>query len=109
MSARAANLVFGGWLFVSAFVWPDTRPQFFNAILVSILVVILTPATGRARWPWYLTAGLGAWSVLSAVLLRRLRVVTYWNHGFVGLGLLLVAAVRLLRARRGPAAAHGVP
>jgi hypothetical protein len=90
MGARAANAVLGVWLFFSAFLWPHGRPQFVNAVTVGILAVTfaLFGLSGRP-WPRYLNITLGVWLMLSDLFLSRATGATFWNHLFVGLGLVL--------------------
>ena len=101
MGARLANVVLGLWLFLSATLWVHTPWQRINAWSVGILAVAggLTALFG-SRWGRYLNCVLGAWLILSTLLVARWSPITFWNHIVVGFGLVLFALARDLRATR---------
>ena len=92
MRARVANALLGGWLFLSAFLWPHTTQQRVNAWVAGMIAVTAALAgLGRATWGRYVNAGLGAWLIASAMFLPRLRIGTAFNHVFVGFALIMFA------------------
>ena len=70
MFIRVLNPLLGLWLFVSAFMWTETRAQFINVLLVSLLATTfgLASVLGRhgAR---KMNFALALWLVISALAL----------------------------------------
>ncbi len=103
MGARAINAGLGLLLFFSTFLWPHTYGQRVTGWLVGALAVTAAVAgtTGRA-WGRSLNAALGGWLIVSALLLPRFRVATFWTEIVVGFGLVFFAMlpnVALVRRR----------
>ena len=107
MAARVANIILGTWLFFSAYLWPHDSLEFINAVTAGMLVATLAVLglSGR-RWSRVVNAVIGAWLAVSALILPRLSAATSWNHLFVGIGIVIFAAVPRgpLLHRRSPAA-----
>ena len=89
MGPRLINAILGFWLFLSTFLWRHTWQQAVNGWIVGMAVVTFSLlALAGYRSARYGTAVLGAWLILSALLLPRVGMGTYWNN--VGVGFLLV-------------------
>ena len=105
MGARLVNVVLGLWLFVSPFLWLHSPAQRATALIVGSLAVSAALA-GLAGFKWgrLVNAALGGWLIVSALLLRRVQLATFWNHLLVGFALALFALTRhLTDLRRRPA------
>ena len=89
MGPRVVNVLFGLWLFVSAFLWEHGTSQFYNALIVGTVAVTAALAGLRSGSSWgrHVNAALGGWLLISALLMEGTRSATFWNHIFVGLGL----------------------
>lgn len=90
MTARFVNMALGIWLVLSAFLWPHSLAQFWNAISVGFFVaafaLLASEAAPRAR---YLNTGFGAWLILSSFLMRSSSAATVRNHLVVGIAVVL--------------------
>lgn len=79
-----ANLFFGGWLFLSAFLWPHTAEFFHTAWIVGLLIAGFALGALRVqslRWVNTLLAlGLLGATLLASVI----STATYWNNLIVG-------------------------
>jgi hypothetical protein len=86
MTTRYLNVLLGIWLVMSAFLWPHSTGQFWNAISVGLLVAALALIASEtfpaAR---YFNTALGAWLIISAFTMHAARAGTIWNHFLVGL------------------------
>jgi hypothetical protein len=109
MGARTAAAVLGVWLFFSAFLWPHGSAQFHNAWITGVLAVTAAMAGlhggGRVgALPRHVHAALGGWLLVSSLLMQGTTSGTFWNHVFVGFGLLFFGVSPSLRAadRRAP-------
>ena len=100
MSGAVTGVVLGFWLFVSAFLWPHSAPQLYNAWITG--AVAASVAVAATRWPSarYVNAALGVWLFVSAFFLPRVSDATGWNHVGVGLLLMIVSLASELPARR---------
>jgi hypothetical protein len=102
-SARWVNVVAGGWLFLSAFIWTHSSSQFNNAWLVganSVIVALIALRTPPAR---YINAALGAWLFVSIWVLPLMTRGTFWNDLVVSI-VMFVAALTPSHGERVP---HG--
>jgi hypothetical protein len=113
MVYRALNIVFGCWLFLSAFLWPHSAAQFWNALLSGLLVasvaVLALETVPRAR---VVNTVLGAWLVVSSFLLPGLAELTVWNHVLVGVvvfGVSQLPGFQGMGGSRGPLLANRGP
>jgi hypothetical protein len=111
MGARAANMVLGAWLVLSAFLWAHSSAQFTNAWICGVLVVGLALlASGPLPSARYGNAVVGGWLILSAFVLPRVNVGTLWNHVLVGIGVLVLGLVgpgsEMHRTRAAAGTAH---
>jgi hypothetical protein len=109
-AVRAACLMavlLGLWLACSAFLWPHTAPQRWNALVAGALGAFTGWAVlviGRVGLQTILA--LGGWLLLSPAFLPWRAPATLWNHGLVGSGLVALAWMTLLHLR-GTRAAGG--
>ena len=76
---RWLNIILGGWLLASAFVWPQTDAVRANHVIVGMLIAtiafyaIFVPAARR------LNTVLAAWLLASTVVLDHVSPLTIWN------------------------------
>jgi len=92
MGARTLNAILGLWLFFSPFLWRHTMTQRWNAWVVGFVAVtdVLVALSGE-KLGRYLNAALGAWLIVSALFLPRVRAATMWNGILVGFAMVLIA------------------
>jgi hypothetical protein len=86
-------MLVGGWLFLSAFLWPHSMEQMLNAGLVGALTVALaisSRAPGNA-WVRRVIAVVATWLLLSTLVLPA-GPLTLANHLLVSVLLFCVAA-----------------
>jgi hypothetical protein len=92
--ARGINALAGLWLIVSAYVWPHTSEQSYNAWIVGVLALIAVAiATFVMNTARYANTALGAWLILSAYLLPTAAIATMWNNVIVGLVMFVCSLV----------------
>jgi hypothetical protein len=92
MAMNVSILLGGLWLFLSAFLWPHSTPQFLNAVICGVLVVsIELLALGDRRGVRYVNIIVGCWLLLSTLVLPWTRIGTAWNHLAVGVAVILLS------------------
>lgn len=92
--SNAVNLILGGWIFMSAFLWPHSEVQRFNAIIAGGLAAIfalLSSTRTRARVVHYLSAAVGAWLFWFAWFFSSRNLATAYNEMAVGLAMFCFA------------------
>ena len=89
--SNAVNLVLGGWLFMSAFLWPHSDVQRLNAIIAGGLAAIFALLSTRARVIHYLSAAVGAWLFWFAWFFSSRNLATAYNEMAVGLAMFCFA------------------
>ncbi|HEY2730944.1 MAG TPA: SPW repeat protein [Polyangia bacterium] len=95
MGARSMNASIGFWLFLSAFLWPHSRAQVVNAWVIGMLTVTIALAgLGSMPRSRYLNVVLGAWLIVSTMVLRGTGTATVLNDVIVGAALTVFGAVR---------------
>jgi hypothetical protein len=103
MGLRVLNIGLGLWVFVSAFLWPHSRAEQYNAWVVGIVVVTAgLAAVEGSVWARSINAACGAWLAASALFLSRAGSVTAWNNLAAGLCIAAVALSPTLPVRRHP-------
>ena len=93
MTARAANVILGIWLFISAFIWPHSVSQFNNTWILGVLCVafaLIAMAIPQAR---YLNTALAIWLFASVWVLPRLSTATAWNNALVAVAIFFFSLV----------------
>lgn len=81
--ARIISIIAGVWLFISAFVWPHSEPQFVNTWIIGAATAIVA-AIGRAVPSIrYVNTALAAWLFISAWALQTNSPGTTWNNVIV--------------------------
>src|SRR3982750_541792 len=92
MGARIVNAVLGLWLYLSAFAWPHTPFERANAWISGIVAVTAALVGLRhTKMGRHVNAAIGAWLIVSAVLMPAIRAATFWNHLLVGFALAFFA------------------
>lgn len=89
-TVRWINLALGIWLFVSAFAWPHTHPQYVNAMIVGALYTAIAAVAMRAPQVRFLNVALSLWLAFSARLFPTAHAATTWNSLIVALLVLIV-------------------
>ena len=93
LRARYANMTLGLWLFVSAFVWPQTTASRLNTCIVGALVVVsATMATGIGLLR-QLTSILALWLLSTTVLVYPANDITFWNNILVASAVLVFSLI----------------
>jgi len=93
VTARIVNVVLGVWLFVSAFLWPHSPPQFTNTWVMGVLAVafaLIALGFPQAR---YLNTPLAVWLFDSVFVLPTENLDTLWNNLLVAVGLFVFSLV----------------
>jgi hypothetical protein len=93
-AARGANVVLGGWLLLSAFLWVHSQPQFNNALIVGCSVAASAALALAAPVLRHVNTVLGGWLLVSAFALPTAHSATVYNSSTVAI---LVFALSLLR------------
>ena len=99
MTPRIFNMLMGLWLFVSAFVLPQSRGQFASTAICGALAAFFAAYTSYNRRSRYLTAAVGALVVVLAFAAHPLGSATFWHNGIMGISIAVAAY-----ADRGPLA-----
>jgi phosphoglycerol transferase MdoB-like AlkP superfamily enzyme len=105
MTARFVNIALGVWLVMSAFLWPHSVSQFWNAISVGFFVAAAALlASETAPTARYLNTAFGIWLVISSFIMGSVTAATIWNHVIVGAAVLIFSLLPNLPAfgRPGP-------
>ena len=90
-TARWFNMVMGGWLFISAFVWTHTPAQFNNAWLVGAATVVVAAIGLRVPQLRLVNALLALWLFISAWVLPFGLPGTFWNHVVISVAMFIAA------------------
>ena len=86
------NAMFGVWLFISAFLWPHTLPQFHNGWILGVLVTAFAlAAIAGVRWARYVNFALGIWLFISTLALPRSSGGTTLNNVLVAAAIIITA------------------
>jgi hypothetical protein len=97
MTTRRLNIVLGVWLGLSAFLWPHSNAQFWNAAIAGALVTLFAMlANDVLPLARYGNTAAGSWLLLSSFGLPTADPDTAWTHLIVG------ATVVLVSLRPGP-------
>lgn len=99
-SARALNIVLGVWLFISAFVWMHTGPQFNNAWIVGALTVVIGGIALAAPNVRFFNTALAVWLFISAFALPTLMAATVWNSVIVAIAVFVLSLVSGMPTQR---------
>jgi hypothetical protein len=89
--ARYGNLVLGGWLFVSAFLWHHGAAQFANTWVFGLVSVVVAAISLIAPPLRFVNTGVGIWLVISTFAFPHVSAGTVWNNVLVGAAILFVS------------------
>ncbi len=98
--ARVANLMLGGWLFVSAFLWDHSNGQRANAAIVGFLVFASALGAVTSAQLRLVNTALAMWLFVSTLALPGAGAGTQWNNALVALAVFLFSLVAPRRERR---------
>jgi hypothetical protein len=90
------NILLATWLFVTAFAFNPSPPQFWSMLIVSVGVVTFECLSIWRDQLRYVDAALGAWLILSIWVLPTRNEFIYWNNCLVGI---LIVALSMVRTR----------
>ena len=91
----------GLWLYLSAFAWPHTPFERANAWISGIVAVTAALVGLRhTKVGRYVNAAIGAWLIVSSLLMPAIRPATFWNHMIVGFALAFFAMSSTLSSTR---------
>jgi hypothetical protein len=93
MDPRLINVTLGVWLFVSAFLWPDSRAQATNTWVCGVLCVAFSIASMGVSWARHLSSALAVWLFVSAWALPIHHVSTLWNNVLCSIAIFVVSLV----------------
>ena len=66
---RYVNITLGAWLFVSAFLWPHTNLEMFNAAIVGAAIIVVATIGLRAPMFRFVNTALATWLFISDLVL----------------------------------------
>src|SRR5262245_35529310 len=89
--ARYLNILLGAWLFLSAFLWRHSDPQFTNTWLMGVLCVAFALTALAVPAARYLNTALAIWLFISAFALPRINNGTVWNNALSAIAIFLVS------------------
>lgn len=101
LDARLWTMVFGIWLFISAFLWTHSPPQFHNAWLVGLLSAGLAAVHTRVGFERFLNLMLATWLLLSAFLIPSVTAVTVWHNAAIAVAMLATSIAAISNITRG--------
>ncbi len=91
MDPRLINVSLGVWLFVSAFLWPESRAQANNTWISGVLCVVFSIASMGVPRARYLSSALAVWLFVSAWLLPIHHIATLWNNVLCSIAIFVVS------------------
>jgi hypothetical protein len=91
--ARYANMVLGGWLLVSAFLWPHSAPQFRNSWSVGALCLVVAFLARLVPIVRHCNTALGLWLFFSTIGFTRATGYTLWHNLLVAVAILALSRV----------------
>jgi hypothetical protein len=96
---RIINAVLGGWLFVSAFLWPHNPASFTNTWVTGALLAFSSLFAFRTA-ARLACATLAIWLVLSTFVIAPRTPLTLWHNLAVGVAALITTFLPTARRRR---------
>lgn len=88
---RGINALLGGWLFLSAFLWPHTSAQFANTWIVGALIAIFALIGLAAPPARFLNTILSVWLFISTWAMPTISSATVWNNVLVAIAVFIVS------------------
>src|SRR5581483_9557934 len=82
---RWVNALVGVWLFISAFVWPHSAPQYANTWIMGIITVAVALIAIGSPGVRFVNTAVGIWLIISTFALPSISVATRWNNFIVGI------------------------
>jgi hypothetical protein len=92
-SARWVGIIFGLWVFLSAFLWRHSPAGFVSTMLVGIVVAASSAIAMQVPWFHYVTAGAGLWLIAALFAWSEPIALTVWHNFMVGVGIVIPAAM----------------
>jgi hypothetical protein len=90
---RYLNVLFGVWLFISAFLWPHSSAQMTNTWIMGVLCVVFALLAMVSPPVRFLNTLLAIWLFISAFSLPTLSVATTWNNFLVAIAIFIVSLI----------------
>jgi hypothetical protein len=88
---RWITLVIGIWLFLSAFIWPHTEPQFVNTLVVGAVSAIAAAVAMRVPQFRYVNLVAAIWLFVSTWGFPVMSRGTLWNNVIAAVLMLIVS------------------
>lgn len=85
------NILVGGWLVASAFLWPHSQSQFTGAFATGVACALVAAISGTAPRLRFINTGLAVWLFISTFALFRLSMLTALNNVVVAVAMFAVS------------------
>ena len=85
------NVALGVWLFISAFLWLNSRAQATNTWICGVLCVVFAIAGMGVPWARYLNTALAIWLFVSAWALPMEHLAALWNNVLCAIAIFVVS------------------
>jgi hypothetical protein len=87
------NVVLGGWVVASAFLWPHVPAARLNAEVAGVLIVAVALAATRVARVHWLNAAVALWLFATVWLVPHASEASRFNDGVCAFVILVVALV----------------
>jgi uncharacterized membrane protein len=84
---RGVNILLGVWLFISAFAWAHSRPQFTSTWVLGVICVAAAIIALSVSWFRYVNTALAILLFILAFALRPVSAGTTWNNALVAIAI----------------------
>ena len=92
-SARAANVILGVLLFISAFILPHTSASRTNTWILGVLIAAFAGITSGAPQMRWVNAVLAIWLFFSTLWLRHISAGAVWNNLIVAVVVFILSLI----------------
>jgi hypothetical protein len=98
---RYLNVLVGGWLVASAFLWPHSQGQLTNTCASGLLCVVTAALSGAAPRFRLLNTAVAVWVLITAFSIPRIGGATLWNNVAVAVAMFVVSLLPASSAHTG--------
>jgi SPW repeat-containing protein len=92
-SPSLVNVMFGLWLFVSAFAWSHGHPQMTNTWICGVLCITFAIAGMEFPSARYLNTLLAVWLFVSSWAVPSESIATVWNNVLCAIAIFVISLV----------------